>query len=799
MTIHTGGRGPGHMSRRSSAAGSSAPVVAPLEFAPTMSMASLVTYGQGQMMSAYSGPSARVVRASDSATLDIPNANRAIDVSAVPAFTSGTTMGVSIWYNQNGIASRDAVQTTPSLRPVFRLENAMNGQYPFINSDQGSGLVLPAIATARNSVTILAVMAPAGGSKVDGSAITFASLGTSGTTTDNLYVNYKGAVGGDFNIQTSLESSLNPMKPNNGFFHTFAMRTGQGRSGGSVNNGFSLMVEGTVKGGANGAATASAMTGGMIGGGTPAQPQQSAPHWLFYAVYPGVLSNADLAEFRTWASHRFGCISSADAPQIVWDGDSITECNINVDTTKGRTLQVLTQALLPATVKHTVMAVAGQYANDAYSHRTTTTAQYDAARLANFYYLLIGSNDLDLWTNNETTIYNTYMVPLIQAVTAAGFTGLVVGTVIPRNWSGTGGGTPTQKEARRKALNALIRAGATTYGYTCVDYETALDASLLSNPTTGVVTAGYYLDGIHPNEAGYALMAPVLAAAMAGGAAAKWLRTISFSRPWLPPGTALSGPLGDVHPGATLSASGLPAGLTIDSANRRWVWDGTGTPGLKTFTLTATLAGAANSPKNTTITVGVGLAYDLFVEATERFLQDHFADDRGTWANKVGFGHNHVNNRVKSFAADQVSIHSAVVPVNQFAAADIVLVGSAVASNSAGVVNRVHATNLSYIEGRYLQGVGWQIRQRVGGTFTQVGSTFAGTAPSGTAQRMQLETSGTTNILCRLLVDGVQVISQTITGAHADLQGAGSIGISGEVGLNDTQGYHLGNFLGGGQ
>jgi hypothetical protein len=45
----------------------------------------------------------------------------------------------------------------------------------------------------------------------------------------------------------------------------------------------------------------------------------------------------------------------------------------------------------------------------------------------------------------------------------------------------------------------------------------------------------------------------------------------------------------------------LPTGLTINGVARTWAWDGTGTAGSGSFTLTETLLGAVGSPKTTTI------------------------------------------------------------------------------------------------------------------------------------------------------------------------------------------------------
>jgi hypothetical protein len=66
-------------------------------------------------------------------------------------------------------------------------------------------------------------------------------------------------------------------------------------------------------------------------------------------------------------------------------------------------------------------------------------------------------------------------------------------------------------------------------------------------------------------------------------------------------GTPSSGTITGATVGSTITASGLPTGLTINGVARTWAWDGTGTAGSGSFTLTETLLGAVGSPKTTTI------------------------------------------------------------------------------------------------------------------------------------------------------------------------------------------------------
>jgi hypothetical protein len=79
-------------------------------------------------------------------------------------------------------------------------------------------------------------------------------------------------------------------------------------------------------------------------------------------------------------------------------------------------------------------------------------------------------------------------------------------------------------------------------------------------------------------------------------------------------GAAASGGTLGLTFGSTITGSGLPSGLTIDSYGR-WTWDGSGSGATSgTFTLIETLAGATNSPRSTTV------SYDISAPVTFQTL-----------------------------------------------------------------------------------------------------------------------------------------------------------------------------------
>lgn len=95
------------------------------------------------------------------------------------------------------------------------------------------------------------------------------------------------------------------------------------------------------------------------------------------------------------------------------------------------------------------------------------------------------------------------------------------------------------------------------------------------------------------------------------------LGALSLSRTEFVTGAADGGAILGATEGSSVTASGLPAGLTIDGAARTWNWDGLGTVATGSLSLTETHADAANSPLESTIGWSV-------VEAPSVAISDEF-------------------------------------------------------------------------------------------------------------------------------------------------------------------------------
>lgn len=99
------------------------------------------------------------------------------------------------------------------------------------------------------------------------------------------------------------------------------------------------------------------------------------------------------------------------------------------------------------------------------------------------------------------------------------------------------------------------------------------------------------------------------------------LGTLGLSATSFLRGTASSGTITGATLGSTITATGLPAGLTINSALRTWSWDGSGAGATSgTLTLIETLLGATNTPHSTDI------GYSITVAAGGTVGQFDFSD-----------------------------------------------------------------------------------------------------------------------------------------------------------------------------
>lgn len=100
----------------------------------------------------------------------------------------------------------------------------------------------------------------------------------------------------------------------------------------------------------------------------------------------------------------------------------------------------------------------------------------------------------------------------------------------------------------------------------------------------------------------------VLTVTVTNIAEAATLGDLALSITELTEDAAINGTITGATAGSTISATGLPTGLTINGPARTFAWDGTGDVGTENFSLTQTLADSPNSPKDNVLSVTISEA-----------------------------------------------------------------------------------------------------------------------------------------------------------------------------------------------
>ena len=169
---------------------------------------------------------------------------------------------------------------------------------------------------------------------------------------------------------------------------------------------------------------------------------------------------------------------------IVFMGDSITAAWTDL------------QTLAPGSINS---GIPGNRSTDMDARFQTDALDYHPDLIV----ILAGTNDVCNAVNPTTAA----LFDMVQKAEASG-AAVIVGTIPPLgDWSHCGGAgfDAATGNAELAQWNTDIRTGAGTYGYRVADYY-----RVLVNPDGTQNTSLFKSDFIHPDEAGYAVMDPVL-------------------------------------------------------------------------------------------------------------------------------------------------------------------------------------------------------------------------------------------------------------------------------------------------
>ncbi|TCZ60947.1 SGNH/GDSL hydrolase family protein [Roseicella aquatilis] len=493
-------------------------------------------YGTRRLLSAHGlGPAFDLIRGSDGATATV-GFNAAGDPTLVGSGTLADWLGsggakVSRWYDQTG-AGNHATQATVNNQPGLRLGSRIgmapsiifNGQF-ISDLTPGGGtnfkwLVIPDTLTglSSTSLTLLAVTRSLAFNRQGGIVQLHQAARASNTPPVNLVrASSDQAVGlvgyGPSGVNWSQFGPSNRQMLMNPQAVAYACAAAAG-AGTYVQHWDGANAPAT-----GGPWSSVALAGGLIGAwqqNPTLLPAMGASSGFEGEIGAVVVLNQAIAPAAATAlrgalTDDFGA-TPAFTPGIgslLFMGDSITE---GTGSTFGQTV--------PRRVEQLGLAVSprlyagGRFAGTLATNVRALWATYTALAVPGARNVLLfsaGTNDIaggataatvfgadDAAGTTPDTIRR-----VVASGRAQGWT-MLVGTLVGRGYMSAAA------QAERASLNALIRDGAATHGYAVVDY--AAIPQLAANPVFG--NPHYLADLVHPNDAGYALMAPVAQAAV---------------------------------------------------------------------------------------------------------------------------------------------------------------------------------------------------------------------------------------------------------------------------------------------
>ncbi len=469
---------------------------------PTTSATVEAVFAPNLVVADYTGPLFRLVRASDSATMDVmPTANGWPNDAAIDAWAAGSALTVSEACNQKstGIgAATNLTQTTAGLRPAYTALNQLSGKRAFAIhtlADQTGLANIPrfripaALSLARQNFGVHAVINPRSCAQ-NRAYFTM----DNGTSTDYVAMYNNASFG------------INP-----GLVTTDAKSQLQCLSyTGSASN-YKLYKDAAVLTGS--ASTAQTMNGGgNIGGSNADAAFTSQADYYAVTFFSTTPSDSDIDAMNVWAGKVYPLAGLSPTRRLVYSGSSLITSYYS---TLGQT-SLFQMGLDYNTWEAYANGVGGQTLSAQYTARgTTVNPLYNASRSKNVLVIDAPSNDIAgaTYANQAAaeagadTIYNTITLPFVAAWKALGAScAVVVPTIIAR------GSFDTSTNFKQYALlryNSNVTSGAVANGYTAAD---RYGDPRLQNASDGT----YYNlgDNTHLINAGYAVMAEIDKAAI---------------------------------------------------------------------------------------------------------------------------------------------------------------------------------------------------------------------------------------------------------------------------------------------
>ncbi len=440
-------------------------------------------YGVFRLKASYSGYAFQITRASDSATLNIPfDVNGIASFAMVDAFGSGTTIGVSTWYDQCG-SNYDLTQATQANMPQIDGTTVANLRSISFNGNSQVGTTrslgntsLPITTVKNTSVLFLGrITSSRGGGNG-------ATLWEEGNATPALTLFSTDSGSGNFAMLNG-SSSFNPVtiatmsSPQANLVVTNGASTATFQQNNTITSFPSLTISST------------ASTGFIIGNSNRAA-WAGEYDALAFVVYNSTLSAAN-QQLVLQAAYQATGIQPQIDDVMVNVGDSISCC---VQSNTPIVPSLLYAGQLQTALSHPYniynLGLPSETACSMATEAATMSAATFRAGASNIVTIFAGRNDLANSTTPTPASVNTCIQNICSTFKTAGFTKCIVGTPPPTT-NTQGGQTTTAYETERQSLATLIRADG-------FDGIADITADGVVGPQSAASSSTLYNDGIHP-------------------------------------------------------------------------------------------------------------------------------------------------------------------------------------------------------------------------------------------------------------------------------------------------------------
>ena len=480
-------------------------------YMPTVASSPVIWYGMRRVVTAYSGPLLQVQRASDNATMDVAQlASGLPDNAAVATWAAGSKVYARTWYDQTG-QGRHAVQTTLAQMPFYdaagaRGQNAAFGAFKAMVLDGWLDVVAGNIRRPKK------LPIPVGAAFNFENHTVVSVIAPKSSIANDIYWAFARASGGSEATAMGTSSGVSGLYAGGGPGNSTSGRRIRAQYQTIANTSTLSNNKFFMDGGVYSSSVkwSDPLAGGVIGDGIPGSTDFMAngDSLLAFGIYPTALSDAQAGQVRDALNATFG-IPTPTGVQIVEVGDSIQYGAMVNESREGSAPITAQRPLLNGNPALYNMGLSSQFLTGggglAASAGTREDLILDVAYPVRVLFSQIGGNDFASGGNTPgfgATLYSAYGT-YVAARRSAGFTKVVMRTILPRSWS-------AQQAIEVASFNALVRANSIG-----ADAISDVAAHPIMGDVANIGNPLYYQgDNVHPTSFGDELLAPIDAAAI---------------------------------------------------------------------------------------------------------------------------------------------------------------------------------------------------------------------------------------------------------------------------------------------